>query len=194
MKLLGNLESLVYSRAHTTDSSFEHCCFKERSYVIRSDLGEILQADPLNSLCVEQGAWLSTDSGSALPNTGPDGKKQGTAYELILSVIPFMTLCKLQLSASKSSWMVHSCNHLTYFYKDERWVVALRRLHSTYKVISKCEQLLLFSAKADHYFHPFLNSAECYCDVKLYVPQKGTLSVILAQLIRLIHIFHIMAT
>lgn len=25
---------------------------------IRSDLGEILQADPLNSLCVEQGAWF----------------------------------------------------------------------------------------------------------------------------------------
>lgn len=89
---------------------------------IRSDLGEILQADPLNSLCKlsREHGFRSTDSGSALPNTGPDGKKQGTAYELILSVIPFMTLCKLQLSASKSSWMVHSCNHLTYFYKDER--------------------------------------------------------------------------
>ena len=25
---------------------------------IRSDLGEILQAEPLNSLCVEQGTWF----------------------------------------------------------------------------------------------------------------------------------------
>ena len=100
--------------------SFEHCWFKERlCSQIRSDLGEILQADPLTGLCIEQGARFPEPS-VALPNTGPDGKKQGTAYELILSVIPFMTLCKLQLSASKSSWMVHSCNHLTYFYKDER--------------------------------------------------------------------------
>ena len=43
--------------------SFEHCWFKERlCSQIRSDLGEILQADPLNSLCVEQGARFSAPS------------------------------------------------------------------------------------------------------------------------------------
>ena len=119
VKLLGNIESLVYLRAHT-DSPLSTVVLR-RGYADKKRLGR----DPSGRTIKQSLRWAgnmvsSTVSGSALPNTGPDGKKQGTAYELILSVIPFMTLCKLQLSASKSSWMVHSCNHLTYFYKDER--------------------------------------------------------------------------
>ena len=37
---------------------------------------------------------------------------------------------------------------------------------------------------------PFWYLAECYCDFKPYVLQKGALSVRLAQIRRLIHIFH----
>ena len=47
--------------------SFEHCWLKEKlCSQIRSDLGEILQADPLNHLCIEQGAWSPAPS-LALP-------------------------------------------------------------------------------------------------------------------------------
>ena len=81
--------------------SFEHCWFKERlCSQIRSDLGEILQADPLNGLCVEQGARLSAPSMALLFLT--QGQMAKTR-ELILSMIPFMTLCKLQRPVSKSA-------------------------------------------------------------------------------------------
>ena len=75
--------------------------------VMQSDkkwLGRDLSGRPIKRSLRWAGSTVSsTVSGSALPNTGPDGKKQGAAYELILSVISFMTLCKLQLSRSKSS-------------------------------------------------------------------------------------------
>ena len=85
----------------------------------------------------------------------------------------------------------HSYNHLTYFYKDERCVW----LHSEeYTAHTK------WSANVSNCYYsqqkwmiisiPFWYSAECYCDIKLYVLQKGALSVRLAQFIRLIHIFH----
>lgn len=116
MKLLEIFESLVYSR-HITDSPLSTVVLR-RGYADKKRLGRDPSGRPIKQSLRWAGSMVSsTDSGSALPNTGPDGKKQGTAYELILSVIPFMTLCKLQLSASKSSWMVHSCNHLTYFIK-----------------------------------------------------------------------------
>ena len=43
--------------------SFEHCWLKERlCSQIRSDLGEIFQADPLNGLCIEPGARFPAPS------------------------------------------------------------------------------------------------------------------------------------
>ena len=96
--------------------------------------------------------------------------------------------------------MLHTCNHLTYFYsynhltyfyKDERcgWLYSEEyTIHTKWSAnVSNCyysqQKWMIISI-------PFWYSAECYCDIKLYVLQKGALSVRLAQFIRLIHIFH----
>ena len=77
--------------------------------------GEVMQSDkkwlgrdPSGRLIKPSLHWAgstvsSTISSFALPNTGPDGKNQRATYELILSMIALMTLCKLQLPVSKSS-------------------------------------------------------------------------------------------
>ena len=77
--------------------------------------GEVMQSDkkwlgrdppgrPIKPCLHWAGSTVScTVIGSALSNTGPDGKNQRAAYTLILPVISFMTLCKLQLPVSKSS-------------------------------------------------------------------------------------------